>query len=295
MKLSIIIVNYNTNEFLEKCLTSLHSSIRLKEHEVIVIDNASLVDPSIKMKDAFPFVHLIQNKANLGFAKANNIGIRKSKGEYILFLNPDTIVQNDVLLVMLAFMDAQSGAGAATCRVVLPNGKIDDASHRGFPTPWRAFSHFSGLSRIFPRSRIFAGYSMGWEDLSKVHEVDACAGAFMMVRRDAGEQVGWWDEDYFWYGEDIDLCFRLKEKGWKIYFVPSVSVLHYKGVSGGIKKISKDITTANSETKKRAIQARFDAMKIFYQKHYAQKYPRVVTWLVMEGINLKHRLTFKNL
>ncbi|HYM65402.1 MAG TPA: glycosyltransferase family 2 protein, partial [Candidatus Sulfotelmatobacter sp.] len=135
------------------------------------------------------------------------------------------------------------------------------------------------------------GYNLGYMDLSKTHVIDALAGAFMIVRRKAGEEVGWWDEDYFFYGEDLDFCFMLKQKGWKVYYVPEVSILHYKGVSGGIKKDSQKITTASKETKKFATKWRFAAMRIFYKKHYEQKYPWIVTRLVYLGIYLKKTLS----
>ena len=321
--LSIIIVSYNTKDFIGNCLASILSSIKGKfDYEIIVVDNASTdgsvqaIQNSIPIKSgqndplrrSFPprlpsrrnevdgeagsqasssKLKIIENKENVGFSKANNIGIKQAKGRYLLFLNPDTVVYPNTLETMVDFMDAPADAGASTCRVVMPNGELDDASHRGFPTPWNAFAHFLGLSRIFPKSRLFGGYSLGWMDLSKIHEIDACAGAFMIVRRKAGEEVQWWDEDYFFYGEDIDFCYKLKQKKWKIYYVPKVSILHYKGVSGGIKNISKEITTADRETKERATRARFEAMKIFYNKHYIKKYPSIITWLVFCGINIK--------
>lgn len=307
--LSIIIVSYNTKEFLKKCLQSIAEDTNGLKVEIIIVDNAS-TDGSAdaignfqfsilqQVQDKFFNFQLIRNKENMGFSKANNQGVKKANGRYLLFLNPDTIICKNTLDKMFKFMEEHKDAGAATCRVQLLNKKLDDACHRGFPTPWRAFCYFSGLSQIFPTYRIFAGYTLGWEDLSKVHEVDSCSGAFMMVRREAGEEVGWWDEDYFWYGEDLDLCYRLKEKspstssgqGWKIYFVPSVSILHYKGVSGGIKEISNHLTTASKETKIKATKARFEAMRIFYKKHYLGTYPKIITWLVLQGINLKERL-----
>lgn len=294
--ISIIIVSYNTREFLARALNSLYESIKESSliAEVIVVDNASIDQSAEVVEKEYGKVILIKNKENLGFAKANNMGIKKSKGKYILFLNPDTLINKEVLSQMIKFMESHKGVGASTCKVILPNGKFDDASHRGFPTPWNAFSHFFGLSKIFPKSRTFSGYSMGFEDLSRPHEIDACAGAFMLVRRVAGEQIVWWDEDYFFYGEDLDFCYRLKQKGWKIFFVPSVSVIHYKGVSGGIKDISKNITTASKDTKILATKARFDAMEIFYKKHYLQKYPQIINAVIMKGIALKRffALTF---
>jgi hypothetical protein len=167
------------------------------------------------------------------------------------------------------------------------NGQIDDATHRGFPTPWNSLMFFTGLSKLFSKSKIFNGYHMGWLDMNTTHEIDALAGAFMMVRRKAGEEVGWWDEDYFFYGEDLEFCFRLKEKNWKIYYVADISIFHYKGTSGGIRKESKEITTANRETKIRVTNWRYKAMKIFYDKHYKGKYPFLVEWLVKGAVDLK--------
>lgn len=291
--LSIIIVSYNGREFLRKCLTSILSSINSKiSYEVIVVDNASSDNSSGIVEKEFHRVHLIANKKNLGFSKANNQGIRVSqKGRYVLFLNPDTVMQKGTLEKMIEFMDENEDVGATTCKLVMPNGKIDDASHRGFPTPWNSFCHFSGISKLFSHSKLFSGYNLGWMDLSKAHEIDVLAGAFMLVRRGAGEDIGWWDEDYFFYGEDIEFCYQLKKLGWKIYYIPEVSILHYKGVSGGIKKNSKEITTASPETKRWATRQRFKAMKIFYNKHYRQKYPKMVSWLVDKGINIKESMS----
>ncbi len=288
---SIIIVSYNTKDILQKCIQSIYDSVISAAFEIIVVDNASLDGSSEMIKNEFKEIILIENKENIGFAAANNMGIKKSEGSFLLFLNSDTNVYRGSVDVVLTFLKNNSTTGAATCRVELPDGKIDDASHRGFPTPWNSFSHFSGLSRMFPKTKIFAGYSLGHLDTSINHEIDACAGAYMMVRRVAGEQVGWWDEDYFFYGEDIDFCYRLRQMNWKIWYVPSIKILHYKGVSGGIKEISKDITTADSETKQRSTQARFEAMKIFYQKHYSQKYPKFITWITLAGINVKKTIT----
>ncbi|MEK7502354.1 MAG: glycosyltransferase family 2 protein [Patescibacteria group bacterium] len=293
--LSIIIVSYNTKDFIRECLKSIRVTSKGFDYEIIVVDNVSSDGTSQMVKEEFPDVIAIKSRKNLGFSKANNAGVEKSKGRYVLFLNPDTVVYKDSLFGMVKFMDEHKEAGAATCKLVMPGGRLDDAAHRGFPNPWNSLSYFSGLSKLFPSSKLFGGYNLGWMDLSKPHEIDACAGAFMMVRRQAGEKIGWWDEDYFFYGEDLEFCFRLKEIGWKIYFVPSVSVLHYKGVSGGIKKVSKEITTANLETKKRSTNWRFNAMKIFYRKHYQNRYPLPLTWFVMGGINLKHWLTLRSI
>ncbi len=287
IELSIIIVSYNTKDFIRECLKSIKATSKGFGYEIIVVDNASSDNSLEMLKIKFPDVIVIKNQENIGFSKANNLGVEKSKGKYILFLNPDTVIYKDSLFKMVKFMDEHKDAGAATCKLLTPGGKLDDAAHRGFPNPWNSFSYFSGLSKLFPSSKLFGGYNLGFLDLSKTHEIDACAGAFMIVRRETGEKIGWWDEDYFFYGEDLEFCFRLKETGWKIYFVPSVSALHYKGVSGGIKKVSEKITTASIETKRRATNWRFSAMKIFYRKHYQNKYPFILNWIVILGINLK--------
>jgi GT2 family glycosyltransferase len=289
--LSIIIVSFNTKEFIKKCLESIvaNTSKALK-YEVIIVDNASS-DGTLKEVDGFisqiPNLKILRNEKNIGFSKANNIGVKESKGRYILFLNSDTEVYKHTLDEMVMFMDYHKETGAATCFVELPSKKLDDATHRGFPTPWNSICHFSGLGKVFPRSLIFNGYHLGWKDLDKIHEIDALAGAFMLVRREAGEQARWWDEDYFFYGEDLDFCYMLKKLGWKIFFVPSAKILHYKGISSGIKNASQHLSIADKELKRKATNARFDAMKIFYKKHYQNLYPHVVTKLVLTGVDIK--------
>lgn len=295
MDLSIIIVSFNTKEFTINCLKSICETVKKIKAEIIVVDNNSS-DGSVEALEEFAKkskeigLTIIKNAENYGFSKANNIGVLKSKGKYVLFLNSDTVVYEDAINGVVSFMESNEKAGASTCYIELPNGMIDDASHRGFPTPWRAFSHFSGLERVFPKVKIFSGYSFSFLSLNEIHEIDSLAGAFMMVRRTAGEEVGWWDEDFFWYGDDIDFCYRLKESGWKIFFVPDFKILHYKGVSGGIKDVSKHITNATEETRKKAMEARFSAMRVFYNKHYKDKYPSLINWLVLFGIDLKYKI-----
>lgn len=287
---SIIIVSYNTKDYIRECIASIKKSkLSNADYEIIVVDNASKDKTMEMIKKEFPEVICIENKENLGFAKACNQGVRDSTGKYLLFLNPDTEVEKETISHMISFMDKSPDAGASTCSVVLPSGKLDDGSHRGFPTPWNSFSYFSGLTKLFPKNKLFAGYTLGHLNLSETHEIDSAVGAFMMVRRKAGDDIGWWDEDYFFYGEDIDFCYRLKEKDWKIYFVPHVKVLHHKGISGGIKKHSEGISTADLQTKMIATNARFNAMHIFYKKHYKNKYPSLLTWIVLNAIEMKRK------
>lgn len=289
--LSIVIVSYNTEEFLQKCIDSIYKNSSGFTFEIVVVDNNSKDNSAEMIAENFKDIILIRNKENYGFSKANNIGVKKTTGRFVLFLNADTIVYSSTLNTMIEFMDKTKNAGAATSRLEMPNGKIDEASHRGFPTPWNSFSHFLGFEKFLGKTKLFGGYNLGFLDFSKTHEIDALAGAFMMVRRKAGAEVNWWDEDYFFYGEDLDFCYMLKQKGWKIYYVPEVSILHYKGVSGGIKKISENVTTADESTKKKAIEERFRAMRLFYKKHYENKYPWLIKRLVYSGISLKQLIS----
>ena len=293
--LSIIIVNYNTKDFLKKCLESLYSSIAGSSLlvEIIIVDNGS-TDGSLQLinslKEKELNLKIIDNKSNLGFAKANNLAIKKSSGRYVLFLNPDTIVQKETLKIMIEFMDKNPKVGASTCRVELTDGRLDQACHRGFPTVWNSFCYFSGLEKVFPKSKIFAGYSLTYLPLDKTHEIDAGCGAFLIVRQPVGETIGWFDEDYFWYGEDLDFCYRLKQKGWQVMFVPTTKIIHWKGAASGILKHSQKVSSASKETKIKAAKASVKVMRIFFQKHYQDKYPKIVYWLVMLGIKLLEKI-----
>lgn len=290
MKLSIVIVNYNSGDFIKECINSLEKNYKKdlgdKNFEIVVVDNNS-TDISRDYLEKNKSIAFIENNENLGFSKANNIGIKKTQGNFILFLNPDTVVPENTLNGMLEFMEKNEEAGASSCKLLFANGKEDKDSHRGFPTPWNALTQFSGLSKIFPNFKIFSGYYMGWKDYSKIQEVDSLVGAFMMVRRTAGEEIGWWDEDYFFYGEDIQFCFDLKKKNWKIFYVPTFFIKHFKGVSSGIKKVSQDLSTADKETKKKSTIARFKAMEIFINKNYKQKYNPFLLGVVYFAIKFK--------
>lgn len=299
MKISIIIINFNTREIIKQCLNSLFISypkeLQRKEYEIVVVDNASRDGSERMIKQEFPQVRLIVNKKNIGFAKANNMAVAETQGDYVLFLNPDTVVNSEALSITQKIMVKDAKIGVATCRVVLPNGEIDDACHRGFPTPWRALTHFSGLGTLFPNSYFFNGYHLGYQHLDQVHEIDACAGAYLMIKRNVGSKIGWFDEDYFWYGDDLDLCFRVKQAGFKVIFVPGAAIKHYKGVASGLKDHSSSISSADMETKLLATQARFAVMRIFYSKHYAKHYPLWLQKLIFWGIDFKQKFAEKSL
>jgi len=271
--LSVVILNFNTRDLTRTCLlTVLGSKMGQYRMEVIVCDNGS-TDGSIEMIERdFPQVTFIKNGKNIGFAAGNNPGIRRAKGRYVLLLNTDTEVPEQTLVRMIEFMDTHKEAGAATCKILLPDGSMDPACHRGFPTPWVAFTYVTKLEKLFPKTRLFGEYHQGYKDISKVHEVDCIVGAFFMVRRETIEDVGLLDEDYFMYGEDIDWAYRIRKNGWKILFNPSVTILHKKKQSG----------RANSRKDRRvATEVYFHQYNwLFYTKNYAKKYGPLLTFLV---------------
>lgn len=290
MKLSIIIVTFNSENTIRDCIDSVIKTVNKYGYEIIVSDNSennNTYDVIQKFYKENKNIKYFKNSSNLGFSKANNIAVKKSLGEFILFLNPDTKVYTDTIDGVIDFASGRTKIGVVTCFVELPDGRIDDSSHRGFPTPWRSFSHFSGLSKRFPNNKFLSGYNLTYLDLTKSHEIESAAGSFMLIPRVVGNEVDWWDEDYFFYGEDIDLCFRIKEKGYSVWFVPEFRALHMKGMSSGIKKVSKDYSNASADTKRLATHHRFKAMEIFYDKHYRKKYPKMVSLLVFFGIKAK--------
>jgi len=284
--LSIIILNYNTKDLLLDCLRSVIQATKNQYHyQLIVVDNAS-TDGSAAAVRQFSQLKLIQSKKNLGFAAGNNLAIPYLQGRYALFLNPDTVVFPDTFTTMIAFMNRQPAVGVATCRVELADGRLDEGCHRGFPTPWNAFCHFSGLEAVFPHAKLLAGYTLGHLPLTTVHPIDACSGSFFLIRCELGQKLGWWDQDYFWYGEDLDFCYRVRQAGEQVYFVPTTKIIHYKGVASGIKKHSRAISTASKQTRQKALADSVKVMRIFYQKHYRNKYPAWINWLTMRGIDL---------
>mgnify|MGYP003394275545 CR=1 FL=1 len=290
MDLSIVIVSYNTKELLLECLNSVRLATRKINTEVFVVDNDSKDgSPEMVAKD-FKEVKLFANKQNLGFSKANNQALKKARGKYILVLNPDTQVLKDTLVKMIDFMNKNPDVAVSSCRVELANGSLDRDCRRHYPTPWRAFTHFSGLSQKFKGSKIFDQYYMGYLSEKKEHEVDACVGAFMMVRKKAMDVVGLFDEDFFFYGEDLDWCFRFRQEGYKIVFTPITKIIHHKGAASGMKQSSKDVTKASKESKKRALFESVHSMEIFYKKHYVEKYPFYINWPVILSLKALERI-----
>lgn len=275
-KLSVIILSYNTSGLLKQCLSAVLASngFEGKELEVIVVDNNSS-DGSVEMvQKEYPEVKLIRKKTNVGFAAGNNIGIKNSNGKFLLLLNSDTLVEPDSLITLLKVMENDRSIGAATCLLQMADGKIDPASHRGFPTLWNACSYFLGFEKLFPGSRIFGGYHQGWKNLKVPHEIDCISGAFFMISREVVDKVGLLDERFFMYGEDVDWCFRIKQAGFKIFFYPGVKTLHLKKQSG------RDSQT-DQMAKKNAKRQFVETMAQFYSKHYERRYPEFVSRIVL--------------
>lgn len=277
MDLSIIIVNYNVKEFLQNLIHSIEKASANISKEIIIVDNAS-DDGSVEfLKDKFPQVKLIANKKNLGFGKANNIGLTEAKGDFLLLLNPDTIVAEDTLDEMLRFFSVNSKAGLAGCKILNPDGSLQLACRRGFPGPWTSFTKVTGLSTLFPKNKIFAKYNLTYLDENQTYEVDAISGSFMMMRREVYEKVGGFDEQFFMYGEDLDLCYRIQKAGFKVFYVHSTQIIHYKGES--TKRSSLD------ETK-----VFYNAMHLFVKKHFSSSF--LVEFILRSAIVVRSVFAF---
>ncbi|MFM2206742.1 MAG: hypothetical protein RL213_717 [Bacteroidota bacterium] len=274
MKLSVVIVNYNVKYFLEQCLRSVEKAVNGMEAEIFVVDNNS-VDGSVEMvQQKFPGVRLIANKDNKGFSKANNQAILASTGEYVLLLNPDTVVEEDTFLKAVGFMDRNPEAGGLGVKMIDGSGRFLPESKRGLPTPSVAFYKIFGLSLLFPRSRTFGRYHLGYLSPDEIHEVDVLAGAFMLMRRAALDKTGLLDEAFFMYGEDIDLSYRIQQSGYRNYYFPETKIIHYKGES----------------TKKSSVNYVFvfyNAMIIFAKKHFSPSNASLFSFFIRIAIYLR--------
>jgi hypothetical protein len=270
--LGIVITSYNTRDLLRRCLHSVYASQGDFTFEVCVVDNASTDGSADMVSTEFPQVCLITNLENVGYPSANNQGLEAlgfsapggaaARPRFALLLNPDTELPPGGLVGMIEFMETRPDAGVAGPKLVLPDGSLDLACRRSFPTPEISLYRFAGLSHLFPRSRRFGRYNLTYLDPDEVAEVDSVVGAFMMVRGETIAQVGLMDGQFFMYGEDLDWAYRIKAAGWKVYYNPAVTVLHVK--------------RAASRYSARAQIEFYRAMDIFYRKHYAARTPR---WL----------------
>ncbi len=300
VKLSFIIVNYNTRDILKMCIENLLGI--WGNMEIIVVDNASSDGSSdmiekeyLKNKD----IILIKTENN-GIAAGCNLGVEKASGDYYIYIGTDAFPSRNSIKEIVEYMEDERNkdVGIVTPKLVTRDGKIDWDAHRGLATPWSSLTHFSFLDRLFPKSKIFNKYFLGYKDFTKPHEIDVCIVHFMVMRKEVMEKIKKWDEKFFVYGEDLDICYRTQKAGFKIMYLPNISVLHYKGVSVG-RKETKDIKTVSNtskETKKRMLTASVDAMKMFYKKHLEKKYPWILNKIVYFGIFCMRsvRLLFKS-
>jgi hypothetical protein len=282
--LGIVIVNWNTCEYLQRCLTTVFASEGDFTYRVVVVDNASSDGSPQMVREQFPQAHVIASDDNLGYPGGNNRGlvylgyngkdaVEADAPRYALLLNPDTEVPPDALYRMVQFMDAHPDVGVAGPKLVLDDGSLDKACRRGFPTPLVSFYHFSGLAKLFPNSERFGRYNMTFADPDESLEVDSVVGAYMQVRKECIEAVGLLDDIFFMYGEDLDWCYRMKEAGWRVWYYADVTVYHKK--------------RAASRKSKRAAFEFWRAMLIFYRKHFRQTTPLPVHLLILTALFIK--------
>lgn len=280
MQLSIIIVNYNVKYFLEQCLLSVVCATQKMKAEIFVVDNAS-TDGSVEMlQQKFPFVKIIPNPDNVGFSKANNQAIEKATGEFILLLNPDTVVAEDTFVKCYDFMDSfiNRRAGALGVRMIDGKGNFLPESKRGLPTPEVAFYKTFGLAKLFPKSEKYGKYHLGFIDEHRTYEIDVLSGAFMFIRKAVLDRVGLLDENFFMYGEDIDLSYRIQKKGYKNFYFPETTIIHYKGES--TKKGSLNY-----------VKVFYNAMLIFARKHFSGNQSWLFSLLINFAIVFRGLLT----
>jgi N-acetylglucosaminyl-diphospho-decaprenol L-rhamnosyltransferase len=281
LDLGVVILNWNTKDLLRRCLQTVLASEGDFTYQVVVVDNASSDGSPDMVREEFPAVTLISSEINGGYPYGNNLGLRDlgygddgtvepGAPRYALLLNPDTEVPTNSLYQMVKYMDDNPMVGVAGPKLVLPDGALDLACRRSFPTPLVSFYRFSGLAKLFPNSSRFARYNMTFADPDDELEVDSVVGAYMQVRREAIADVGLLDETFFMYGEDLDWAYRIKEAGWKVFYNPAVTILHVK--------------RAASRKSQRAQMEFYRAMLIFYRKHYRQQTPLPLHLIILMGI-----------
>ena len=275
MDLEIVIVNFNTKERLLACLRSVLESTKKYYWEVSVVDNAS-TDGSQEMVrklilEGHKNLKLLALTENIGFTGGNNVVLKESRSDFVLLLNPDTVVEENTFEVMLDYMKSSPEAGVAGCKVLKPDGSLDLACRRKFPNPVNSFFRFTRLSFLFPKSKLMAGYNLTHLTVDKTAEVDSVMGAFLMISREALDKAGLLDERFFMYGEDLDWCWRVKEAGFKVIYYPKTSIVHYKG-------------SASRKTSTKSLYEFHRAMALFFDKHYKNNYLFLTRGLVYLGI-----------
>lgn len=291
-RLDIVINTHNVRDLVIDCLASIYKQKEKEDKwKVIVVDNASSDDTAKEIIKKFPQVILLVSKENLGFAKGNNLARKIVKGDNVLFLNPDTVIKGKAIEKTLKVLDSRNDVGAVGCRVILPDGRLDYSCHRGLPTIWNTLSYWSGLSKKFPKSKFFSGYTATYLDYHKSHEINCIGGTYLLVRKRVLDKIGWWDEDYWWNGEDIEMCYQIKKLGWKIWYEADAEILHFKGSSSGLWSTGK-INVPKEKSLALATSAA-KAMRIFIRKHWRELGPLPLIVLVWIGVWLleKYRLT----
>jgi hypothetical protein len=277
MDLSIIIVNHNTKKLTAQTIDSVLKTSGDVSLEIIVADNSSRA--SEVYESTSNKVRVVPNIANKGFGHACNIGVNYAVGRYILFLNSDTLMQENTLRRSIEYMDANSDIGCLGVKNVLTDGSVDSSGKRGFPTPFNSLCYLLGLSKLFPKSKRFGGYKLSYLSDNEINDVDSVSGAFMLIPKSVLNRVGLFDESIFMYGEDIDLCYRIKQSGLRVVYYPEVFFIHLKGQSG-------------LRTKNTAVIRHFhNGLRIFYDKYYKERYGIAVTLLVHFGIEVKYALS----
>lgn len=281
-RLSIIIVNYNAGHYLENCLRSIYAETKRIPFDIWLVDNNSK-DASLSMvRRNYPLVNLIENKENIGFARANNDAIRKCTGDYVLLLNPDTLILENAIEKMVKFLDENTRTGIAGSKVLNEDGTLQLACRRSIPAPGVAFFRLTGLSRLFPNSKTMAKYNLTYLDPDKPHEVDAVSGAFLMIRRKVIDKIGTLDENFFMYGEDLDFCVRTKKAGWFVMYFPGAQIIHHKG------------ECSRTNSRKAAFEF-YRAMYLFHKKHFARDYWPTTNFIIYTGIFLKAISSWRSL
>ncbi|OGC69528.1 hypothetical protein A2415_05245 [candidate division WWE3 bacterium RIFOXYC1_FULL_39_7] len=284
--LSVVVLNYNTKEIVLDCLKSIYEHTENVSFEVVVVDNGSTDGSQAavgNLKSQISNLKLVQNIKNLGFAKGNNRARNVVTGEYILFLNSDTLLIENTFKKTVDYIKNKPEIGAITVKQILPSGKLDRDCRRSFPTPWVALTHFSGLDRFFPKSKLLGRYWRGYLSEDETQEVEVIQGSFFLSLKKVLDEVGWFDEDYFLNGEDIDLSWKIRRAGYRNVYYPKTSIIHLKGATKG--KRGSMIKQPLKKRIKYAL-AGVDAMELFYKKRLFKNYPMYVTWLVIVGIRL---------
>jgi O-antigen biosynthesis protein len=277
--ISVVVVSYNVKSYLESALSSIRTALAGLTSEVFVVDNASIDGSAAMVRSLFPEVRLVANPTNVGFARANNQALAQASGRAVCLINPDTLVREDTLRTCLAHLRAHPDIGAVGCKILNPDGTLQLACRRSFPTPWVAFTKIAGLAALFPKSRTFGRYNLTYLDPDAEADVEAISGSFMMVRREAVGAAGLLDESFFLYGEDLDWCYRIHRRGWRIVYLPSTQIVHYKGRSA---------REAPFDTSR----VFYDAMHLFVKKHFRRGWSFLPMWFLRAGIWARRGLAF---